>query len=446
MYLLCLLIAETQATWPILCKKVPRRIYRLATAVICMVYIQFYPSILRTGEIDLMNFSFETVTSDSYSNSGVDTTLLTKARCARLLIVDDELAHRNVLAVMVEQAGMSCKTVPSAIEALSLLQRAPIDAVIADLNMPGISGLGLLREVRRHYPHLVFLMATGLDDVRIGVQAMQQGADDYLIKPLQIDVLMLGLQRAFHKRWLEQEVDNYRQSLEKMVCKRTVELQNALGQVERSYADTLDALGAAIDLRDGQTAGHSRRVALFAIKLLNEMHGTPEQLKCLAMGAWLHDIGKLAIPDAILLKPGALTEEERKIMQDHVRIGYNLVGRIPFLADAAEIILAHHERWDGSGYPRGLKGDEIPLTARIFAVADTVDAMTSDRPYRSALPYQDARYEIERKAGIHFDSQVAGVFLNLPNKTWEAVREQNSAIHLSAAFAGISLEKSGDSA
>src|SRR5260370_33288041 len=229
---------------------------------------------------------------------------------------------------------------------------------------------------------------------------------------------MLGIQRGFHKRWLEKEVDNYRQSLEKMGCKRTVELQNALGQVERSYADTLDALGAAIDLRDGQTAGHSRRVALFAIKLLNEMHGTPEQLKCLAMGAWLHDIGKLAIPDAILLKPGALTEEERRIMQDHVRIGYDLVKRIPFLADAAEIILTHHERWDGSGYPRGLKGPDIPLNARIFSVVDTVDAMTSDRPYRSALTFQDARNEIERKAEIQFDSQETREFLSIPYETW----------------------------
>jgi response regulator RpfG family c-di-GMP phosphodiesterase len=360
--------------------------------------------------------------------------------------VDDELAYRNVLAVMVEQAGMSCKTAPSANEALSLVQREPIDAVIADLNMPGTSGLGLLGEVRRRYPHLVFLMATGIDDVRLGVEAMRQGADDYLIKPLQMDVVMMSLQRAFHKKSLEQEVENYRRNLEGMVCKRTVELQNALGRLEQSYADTLDALGAAIDLRDGQTGGHSRRVALYATRILNEMHGTPEQLKSLAMGAWLHDIGKLAIPDAILLKPGALTEQERRIMQDHVCIGYKLVERIPFLADAAEIILTHHERWDGSGYPRGLKGPDIPLNARIFAVADTVDAMTSCRPYRSALPFQDARDVIERKAGIEFDSEVARVFLSLPNETWEAVREQRSTIHLSGAFAGVCLQSPGGSA
>jgi HD-GYP domain-containing protein (c-di-GMP phosphodiesterase class II) len=255
---------------------------------------------------------------------------------------------------------------------------------------------------------------------------------------------MVSLERAFHRKYLEQQVEKYRQNLEEMICKRTVQLQNALRQVEQSYADTLEALGAAIDLRDCQTAGHSRRVALCSINILTKMQGTLEQLKSLAMGAWLHDIGKLAIPDAILLKPGALTDEERGIMQGHVRIGYDLVNRIPFLADAAEIVLTHHERWDGSGYPRGLEGPAIPLNARIFAVADTLDAMTSDRPYRSALPFQDARNEIERNAGTQFDSQVVRVFLSIPRETWEAIREQPSDRHLSAVLAGMSIESPGD--
>ena len=369
-----------------------------------------------------MDSPFMDSTPDADGDDGADISLLTGSRSARLLIVDDEIGHRNMLAVMLEQAGMLCKTAPSANEALTLLQGEPIEAVIADLNMPGVSGLGLLKTVRQYHPHLIFLMATGIDDVRLGVQAMRQGADDYLIKPLQIEVVMMSLQRAFHKKCLEQEVNNYRKNLEEIVRKRTEELQYALGQVEQSYADTLNALGAAIDLRDGQTGGHCRRVAQFASKILTEMHGTSKQLKSLAMGAWLHDIGKLAIPDAILLKPGPLTQEERRIMQDHVQIGFNLIERIPFLADAAEIVLTHHERWDGSGYPRGLKGSEIPQNSRIFAVADTVDAITSDRPYRSARSFQDARNEIEGRAGILYDFQVAQAFLNLPNETWEAIR------------------------
>jgi response regulator RpfG family c-di-GMP phosphodiesterase len=392
-----------------------------------------------------MNFPFETVAPDPRGDRSVDTPALPNLHGARLLIVDDELAHRKVLAVMAEQAGMACKTVPGAKDALNLLQNEPMDAVIADLNMPGVSGLELLTEVRRRHPNLVFLMATGVDDVRLGVHAMRQGADDYLIKPLQMDAVMLSLERAFHNKFLERELENYRQNLEQMVCKRTVQLQNALGQVEQSYADTLDALGAAIDLRDGQTAGHSRRVVLWSLHMLMRMHGTHNHLKNLAMGAWLHDIGKLAIPDAILLKPGSLTAEEWKVMQSHARIGYDLVNRISFLAEAAEIVLTHHKRWDGSGYPQGLRGNDIPLGARIFAVADTVDAMTSDRPYRAASPFLNARNENERLAGIQFDSQVVSVFLHTPNEAWEAFRGQTSTMQISAALAGLSIENSCNS-
>jgi response regulator RpfG family c-di-GMP phosphodiesterase len=356
------------------------------------------------------------------------------------LIVDDERAHRNVLAVLLEESGFVCKTVSSASEALTTLQEEQIDAVIADLNMPSVSGMQLLAEIRLRYPHLAFLMATGVDDVRLGVEAMRQGADDYLVKPLEIDGVLVSLERALYNRYLEQELDRHRENLEAMVCKRTVQLQSALGQVEQSYADTLDALGAVIDLRDDQLAGHSRRVTLCSINILTRMHGTPEQLKSLAMGAWLHDIGKLAIPDAILFKPDTLSVEERRIIQGHVQIGYDLVKRIPFLTHAAELILTHHERWDGSGYPLGLKGSGIPLNARIFAVADSLDAMTSDRPYRSALPFKDARNEIGRMAGTLFDPQVVSIFLAIPDETWETIRAHTSTLQVSAALAGISID------
>jgi HD-GYP domain-containing protein (c-di-GMP phosphodiesterase class II) len=226
------------------------------------------------------------------------------------------------------------------------------------------------------------------------------------------------------RKRLEQEVENYRHHLEEMVAERTQQLQVALTEIERSYGQTLEVLGEAIDLRDSQTGGHSRRVTLYSIKILRTMGGSERQLRSIAVGAWLHDIGKLAIPDAILLKPGALTEEERQIMQRHAQIGYDLVKRIPFLAEAAEIVLTHHERNDGTGYPQGLKADDIPLGARIFAVVDTVDAMTSDRPYRSALPFSEARKEIQRGSGSKYDSRVAEVFLSIPNETWGALRAE----------------------
>ncbi len=348
----------------------------------------------------------------------------------RVLIVDDEASVRKVMAVVLAQLGFPCETADSGEEALRILETHLIDAVISDLQMPGMSGMELLAKVKQIYPHLVFLVVTGVDDIRVGIQAMRQGADDYLVKPLQVDanILLASLTRALHVKRLEQEVENYRHHLEEIVAEQTQQLREALRQIERSYDHTLEVLGAAIDLRDSPTAGHSRRVFLYSIEIAKRLGGLEKQIRNIAMGAWLHDIGKLAISDAILLKPGPLTDEERQTMQRHAQIGYDLVRGIPFLADAAEIIFAHHERCDGSGYPRGLKATEIPVGARIFAVADTFDAMTSDRPYRRALPFKVSREVIEREAGGLYDPQVANVFLNIPDETWEAIRRETASI------------------
>ena len=205
-----------------------------------------------------------------------------------------------------------------------------------------------------------------------------------------------------------------------------------MAQLEESHSASLEALGSAIDLRDGPTAGHSRRVFWYSIKIAAAIGGLEKEIRNLGMGAWLHDIGKLAIPDAILLKPGVLDESERQAMQQHVRIGYELVRRIPFLTEAAEIILAHHERCDGSGYPQGLKADDIPIGARIFAVADSFDAMTSDRPYRSALSLQAGREEIQRGAGKLFDTRVVSGFLAISVMKWETIREEAARVPISS--------------
>jgi response regulator RpfG family c-di-GMP phosphodiesterase len=349
----------------------------------------------------------------------------------RVLIVDDEASVRKVMAAVFAQLGLLCETAGSGEEALRILDSHRIDAVISDLQMPGMSGMELLAKVKQIYPQMVFMMVTGVDDIRVGIQAMRQGADDYLVKPLQVDasIVLASLTRALHVKHLEQEVENYRHHLEEIVAEQTQQLREALHGIERSYDHTLEVLGAAIDLRDSPTAGHSRRVFLYSIEIAKAMGGLEKQMRNVAMGAWLHDIGKLAISDAILLKPGPLTQEEREIMQRHVQIGYDMVRGIPFLTDAAEIIFAHHERCDGSGYPRGLKAAEIPVGARIFGVADTFDAMTSDRPYRRALPFKISREVIERGAGKLYDQPVANVFLNICDETWEAIRRETAAIH-----------------
>ena len=290
----------------------------------------------------------------------------------RVLVVDDEPAACKLLSVILAPPDFSCSSAGNGEEALVALQREEFHAVISDLHMPGIDGLKLLTEVRRRYPHMPFLVITVVDDVDVGVQAMRLGADDYLVKPFFESAVLASLGNALHRRQLEREVENYRQNLERMVAERT-------RQLERSYEDTLQALGAAIDLRDNETAGHSQRVCRYSLEIARTMGWSNEQLRSLARGAYLHDIGKLGIPDGILHKPGPLTADERKVMQQHVQIGFDLVKGIPFLADAAEIILMHHEQYDGGGYPRGLKGEQILLGARIFAVADTLDAITSDR-------------------------------------------------------------------
>jgi response regulator RpfG family c-di-GMP phosphodiesterase len=369
-----------------------------------------------------------------------------------VLIVDDEISVRKVMAAVLAQLGFPCETAASGEEALRVLETQRIDAVISDLQMPGMSGMELLAKVRQSYPQKVFLMVTGVDDIRVGVEAMRQGADDYLVKPLQVDanIVLASLTRALHVKRLEQEVENYRHHLEEIVAEQTQQLREALRQIERSYDHTLEVLGAAIDLRDGPTAGHSRRVFLYSIEIAKGMGGLEDQMRNIAMGAWLHDIGKLAIPDAILLKPASLTDEEREIMQRHVQIGYDLVKGIPFLADAAEIIFAHHERCDGNGYPRGLATQEIPIGAKIFAVADTFDAMTSDRPYRRALPFEASREVIARGAGKQYDSQVAKVFLSTPDETWKVIREETAAIQAFAFATANDIQatskpaKSGD--
>jgi cyclic di-GMP phosphodiesterase len=342
----------------------------------------------------------------------------------KVLLVDDERAVWQILGEKLERSGFDWRGRSSGKDALACLEQEPFDAVVSDLKMPDMTGLELLAETQKRYPHVAFVMATGEDDIRVAVDAMKHGADDYLVKPFHLDAAVESVRRALRKKFMEAELERYRHQLEEMVDRRTHQLQVAMKRIERAYDETLEALGAALDLRDTETAGHSRRVSLYCLEIARAVGCTNEQLKTMARGAYLHDIGKIGIPDSVLLKQGKLTSEEMAIMQTHVRIGHELLSRIPFLSSAAEIVLAHQERYDGAGYPQGLMGEEIPLGARIFAIADTLDAMTSDRPYRQALPFETARAEITRESGKQFDPDVVRVFLALPEQTWEKIRLQ----------------------
>jgi putative nucleotidyltransferase with HDIG domain len=266
-------------------------------------------------------------------------------------------------------------------------------------------------------------MVTAMHDISTALEAIRRGAYDYILKPFEKDQLYLGVRRALERRRLVMENRNYQRNLEKLVEERTAQLKGAIEQLEQSYDDTLEALGGALDLKDSETEGHCKRVTAFTIAIAKTMKVDPAMLPHIARAAFLHDIGKMAIPDNILRKPGPLTLDERDIMRTHCEIGYNMVTQIPFLKDAAEIVLSHQEFFDGTGYPRGLKEEQIPLGARIFAVADALDAMISDRPYRRALPITHAQEEIKRCSGTQFDPVVVEAFLAMPGTLWTELRE-----------------------
>lgn len=221
------------------------------------------------------------------------------------------------------------------------------------------------------------------------------------------------------RRRLELEQQAYVRNLESLVMARTEQYRQAMVDLERSYDVTLEALGDALDLKDAESEGHCKRVTSFTIAIARAMGLSGERIRIIARGAFLHDIGKMAIPDAILRKPGTLTQAETEIMREHCFRGYQILKKIPFLSEAAEIVYAHQEFYDGMGYPRGLKGNEIPLGARIFAVADALDAIAFDRPYRAAQTIQLAQEEIRRLSGSQFDPAVVDIFLQMPAELWE---------------------------
>ena len=338
-----------------------------------------------------------------------------------ILVVDDEVASGQVLSARLKLAGFRSSFVSSGEQALGVLSGSPVDAVLCDLKMPGLCGLELLTRIRKDYPSMAFLLLVGRDDAHIGTQAIKNGADDYLTKPVGAKDVLKNLRRALDRKRAEREALQLQKRLEQLVLERTAQLRSALQSAEESYENTLLALGAALDLRDGQTADHSRRVCEYSLEIAGRMGCLEPQLKSLSQGALLHDIGKLAIPDSILSKPGKLTPEEWNTMRTHVQIGYDLVRRIPFLQDAAELVLSHHERYDGTGYPRRLQREQIPLSARIFAVADAFDAMTSPRPYQTTRLVAQAIEEIALQGGRQFDPQVLEVFLAIPKEVLKEI-------------------------
>lgn len=337
----------------------------------------------------------------------------------RILLVDDEEMIRGLLTSALEQEGYICHQASNVDEAFIVLGEQPVDLVISDIMMPGRSGVELLRDLKKINPDIAVLMITGLSDMNTAMECVHLGADDYITKPFGINRVVLTVKNLIERRCLALEKKNYQVSLEFKVMEQTTQIRKTMNELSSAYDNTLTALVKALDAREKEVGSHSERVMNYTAFLGGKLGMAGKELQDLAKGALLHDIGKIGISDNILLKPGQLDDGEWIEMRKHPQVGYAILSEIEFLKIPAEIILGHHERFDGTGYPKQLRGEQIPIGSRIFAVVDTLDAMTSDRPYRRALPFDMVLTEIIKYRGSQFDPAIADLFLSIPRKHWE---------------------------
>jgi cyclic di-GMP phosphodiesterase len=344
---------------------------------------------------------------------------------SRILIVDDE---PEITAILFDLfAGQyDCTTASSAEEALEQLASREYELVVSDITMPGImNGLDMIPHVKSMRPNTVVVMISGMQTVESAIGALRLGSFDYVMKPFDLRQVEAVVKRALEHQELIVAKQRYEDHLEELVEQRTAELDQALNSLEDAYRSTLRALTAALETRDLETSGHSERVVTYSLRLGREYGLDGKHIKALEFGSLLHDIGKIGVPDSILRKPAKLTDEEWVLMRQHPMHGQQILRGIEFLEGAARVVAQHHEKWDGSGYPLGLSGDDIDLNARIFAVADAFDAITSDRVYRKGKPYQAAAQELEDWAGKQFDPKVVEAFHRVPKEDWAALHAQS---------------------
>ena len=330
--------------------------------------------------------------------------------------MDDDASVRDVISVLLSEEGYRCVVAASAEEALDLAQQEETPLVISDMKMPGHDGLWLLERMRDRLPDTAVIMLTGYGDTESAVDCLRRGAVDYLLKPPRLTDLIRAIERALAERRIELSRKRYQRKLEARVRERTADLRTALRDIATTYQNTLLALVTALDAREHETSDHSLRVVQYTVAIAERLSISGKDLEEIGRGALLHDIGKIGVPDAVLLKPGKLTPDEWIEMRKHPDIGFQMIQAIPFLDTPAEIVRSHQERFDGGGYPRNLRKEEIHVGARIFAVADTLDAMTSDRPYRRGTSFANAIAEIDRCKGTQFDPEVVRAFLSIGEK------------------------------
>jgi putative nucleotidyltransferase with HDIG domain len=342
----------------------------------------------------------------------------------RILIVDDEVEITEILADLLSD-DYNCVRAGSAEQALVQLQESQFQLVISDITMPGMSGLEMIPHVKTLSPDTVVVMISGMQTVESAIGALRLGAFDYLMKPFDLRQVEAVVKRALEHHDLVVAKQRYENHLEELVEQRTAELDRALNSLEGAYRSTLKALTAALETRDSETHGHSERVVTYSLRLGREYGLNSDEMKALEFGSLLHDIGKIGVPDSILRKPAKLTDEEWVRMREHPLHGQQILRGIEFLQGAARVVAQHHEKWDGTGYPLGLRAEDIDICARIFAVADAFDAITSDRVYRRGKSYEAAAQELDDWAGRQFDPKVVEAFHRVPKEDWEVLHRQS---------------------
>ena len=338
----------------------------------------------------------------------------------RLMIVDDEEPIRRMLARLLTRNGYECETAPDAETAQAALDHAHFDLLLTDMDMPGMSGLDLITQICKLHTDTATVMVTGLDDTALAQAAMEVGAYGYIIKPFEANEILIGVANALRRRDLETENRNHRMRLEQMVRDRTDELWGAIARLEEaerelrlSQEETIQRLSIAAEFRDNETARHIQRMSEYCALLASLAGEDTDGCAQIRVASQMHDVGKIGIPDSILLKPQGLTTEEWLVMQNHCEIGYRILSgsRSELLMRAATIAYTHHERVDGSGYPRGLVEEQIPLEGRIASIADVFDALTSNRVYKQAFPLDEALDTMREGRGTQFDADLLDLFL-----------------------------------
>ena len=335
----------------------------------------------------------------------------------KILIVDDEDAIRSLFVEALNELGYDCDVARNGLECLEKFYRVKnFDVVLLDVQMPELNGIETLKKLKSYSPDLSVIMVSASRDIENVRVALKEGAYDYVFKPFNVVDVDAVIRRALERAALIKANKDYQKNLERKVADQTRELV-------KLYSGTLEAMILALDLREHETGHHSYRVTEYALNLARHLNLGEAQLSILAKGALLHDIGKIGVPDHILLKPDMLTDEEWGLMKQHAQHGYELLNKIEFLEESSLIVYTHHERYDGEGYPRGLAGDDIPLGARIFSVVDALDAMTSKRVYKEAMPFEEAIDRIKKASGTQFDPMIVEAFVNIPVEEWKNIRK-----------------------